>query len=1125
MSYHYVHITETNNKQINIINKPIKQLHTMKQNLFSKLWLRVGMIVAIMTTALAGTAWAQAPVNTTLWEETWTGGEAGETPSVYGFEGTTVYGGATLTYTQSSDNTKLYAEVLAGGTSPELLLSKSNQTWTISNIPTGQATEMSLTFLSNKTTFAVTSSTTGITISGSQKSWTITATSNVTTFDLTIKNTGSQNARIDNVSLVVKTAGGGTPLNTSDLAITGAPVALEFDLYNNSDAQTVRYTTTSAGAVTVSESDYVSCVVDETAKTITVTPTAVTPSVQTITVYQAADDTYAAGSKSFTVKVTDSTPFDGVIFDATVDKGTSDSNGSPDEMTKGVVHIYGTDAAFATTEYRMYKNSTTTISTTDGSLITKIEFTNASSNPATGFGNQTGWTTSSIGGIWEGEAESVSFVASGAQVRATLIKVTVVANTNPSINADNKNIACDATDGSITYTINNPVAGGVLTAATNDSWLTLGTVGETIPFTCSANATATERTATVTLTYTYNTNETVTKSVTVTQAGDPNVVDNISDITEVGTAYKVRGTVVATNSKGFVIGDGTGYVYYYKGAAVTQSVGDKVTISGTTGTYGQIIQFTNSATVAEATTSNYNNTPAATVITEVPDYSTGYHLSTYLEFEGDLTKNSSSYFINLGEEQVQISYPTDAQGTALTALDGKTVLVKGYFSGINSNSKFTVMLESVVEVEVQHEQYSLTVSDLSNVDLFVFDAADQNQSLQEGEGTVQILDGTEVLISVDVAEGFVLQSLMVDGNDVTSQIDETGAYTFNMPKHNVTVTATAVEYVAPTGGTIVFGNSGTKINAANVTGVDNAGNTWTITTEGTTSFTPNSDYSQVGSGSKPATSITFTTTLPAEATITSFEAKFGGFNGTAGTVTLKVGDTTVGTGSLSGTTDVTVTNTSTETGTVLTVTVTDIDKGVKCYYISYEVETEEPIKVKLNASGYATFASTQVLDFSETDGYTAWQITGVSGGAITFSQISEAVAAETGVLLKGEPNDEITLTTAESGSDISSTNKLQGFVTETPVQDNEYYGLNGAKFVKVTSGTVPAGRALLPVSVVTGNVGVKALTFNFEDDATAIENLNVNDNLNDGAIYNVAGQRLNKMQKGINIVNGKKILK
>ena len=55
---------------------------------------------------------------------------------------------------------------------------------------------------------------------------------------------------------------------------------------------------------------------------------------------------------------------------------------------------------------------------------------------------------------------------------------------------------------------------------------------------------------------------------------------------------------------------------------------------------------------------------------------------------------------------------------------------------------------------------------------------------------------------------------------------------------------------------------------------------------------------------------------------------------------------------------------------------------------------------------------------------------------------------------------------------------------------------------------------------------VKAFYFN-EEDATAIENVNVNDNLNEGveAIYNVAGQRVNKLQKGINIINGKKILK
>ena len=146
-------------------------------------------------------------------------------------------------------------------------------------------------------------------------------------------------------------------------------------------------------------------------------------------------------------------------------------------------------------------------------------------------------------------------------------------------------------------------------------------------------------------------------------------------------------------------------------------------------------------------------------------------------------------------------------------------------------------------------------------------------------------------------------------------------------------------------GTINFGSAtgSTNVNAASVTGDDSQGNTWTITTVGTTSFTPNAAYAQIGASKKPATSITFTTTLEDSQTISSFSAKFGGFGGTAGTVTLKVSDTTVGTGSLNETNDVVVKNTSSAEGTVLTVTVTSISKGVKAYYVSYTYEQSTPV--------------------------------------------------------------------------------------------------------------------------------------------------------------------------------------
>lgn len=139
--------------------------------------------------------------------------------------------------------------------------------------------------------------------------------------------------------------------------------------------------------------------------------------------------------------------------------------------------------------------------------------------------------------------------------------------------------------------------------------------------------------------------------------------------------------------------------------------------------------------------------------------------------------------------------------------------------------------------------------------------------------------------------------------------------------------------------TIMFGTNDVKINKASVTADDDQKNSWTITTVGTTSFTQNAVYSQVGKKDAPATSITFTTTLPEDADVTSISAKFGGFNGTAGTVTLKVGETSVGTGNLNAGKDVTVTSTSTAVGNKVTITVTGIAKGVKCYNIQVKYKT------------------------------------------------------------------------------------------------------------------------------------------------------------------------------------------
>ena len=176
----------------------------------------------------------------------------------------------------------------------------------------------------------------------------------------------------------------------------------------------------------------------------------------------------------------------------------------------------------------------------------------------------------------------------------------------------------------------------------------------------------------------------------------------------------------------------------------------------------------------------------------------------------------------------------------------------------------------------------------------------------------------------------------------------------------------------------------------------------------------------------------------------------------------------------------------------------------------------------LNSSGYGTYASSFALDFSDDSEYSAWKITAAnsSTGVITFSQITGTVAAGTGVLLKGTASSSINIPVAASGSDISATNLLEGITTAKTVDDDEYYGLKGDTFKKVNAGTVPAGKALLPASELGS---VKSFTFIFEG-ATGVRTVEKVNAEEAEAIFNLAGQRLQKPQRGINIINGRKVV-
>ena len=185
------------------------------------------------------------------------------------------------------------------------------------------------------------------------------------------------------------------------------------------------------------------------------------------------------------------------------------------------------------------------------------------------------------------------------------------------------------------------------------------------------------------------------------------------------------------------------------------------------------------------------------------------------------------------------------------------------------------------------------------------------------------------------------------------------------------------------------------------------------------------------------------------------------------------------------------------------------------------------VPATVNASyGYGTFASGFPLDFSSVSNVSAWQITSAnaSTGVITFTQITGTVASATGVFLKREADGDINIPVVTSGTDISSTNMLEGTTGYKVVTADQYYGLKGNEFVPVNgSTTVPAGKALLPANALTTGGGAKSFTFVFQD-ATGIKTVEHVSAEQAAEIFNLAGQRLSKPVKGINIINGKKVL-
>lgn len=151
---------------------------------------------------------------------------------------------------------------------------------------------------------------------------------------------------------------------------------------------------------------------------------------------------------------------------------------------------------------------------------------------------------------------------------------------SPFIKADDMTINANETEGNITFTVYNPVAGGEVTATATGGSIgdfSLGAVGDgIIPFYCDPNS-GDEKKAYVTITYTYNDSETVTKDVVITQkaAGAPTVNTYVLYVNN--SNVLIRTLNGEANTTYFNIGSGTSTLdcqnASYFGTATSYTIG------------------------------------------------------------------------------------------------------------------------------------------------------------------------------------------------------------------------------------------------------------------------------------------------------------------------------------------------------------------------------------------------------------------------------------------------------------------------------------------------------------------------------------------------------------------------
>lgn len=339
-----------------------------------------------------------------------------------------------------------------------------------------------------------------------------------------------------------------------------------------------------------------------------------------------------------------------------------------------------------------------------------------------------------------------------------------------------------------------------------------------------------------------------------------------------------------------------------------------------------------------------------------------------------VTPNQTSFNITQGEKrQITLASSSGVITYSSSNTNIVTVTSTGLIEGITAGTA-NITITATKNGKVATAVIPVTVYPIVAVDTLTFNPS--TITLKVGETY-----NAEEIINVTPSNATRMFLFASDDESVARVDDETGLITAvgtgtalievisiygeGYDTLVVTVTESAKE------GLIQFGNSSGRlnVNGTNVTGTDNLGNNWTVSTSGTTSFTPSSTYAQIGSGTKPASTIEFKMTLPNNATFSHVSASLGGFNNSGATVTIKVNNTVIGSGNVNGTNDITVSNNKTGVGTTLSITLKDIARGIKAYAIEYAYTLggtiTPPTLINVSATSTKTYHPGEIITKSD----------------------------------------------------------------------------------------------------------------------------------------------------------------